>query len=379
MPKSRRARIAAICAGAIAAAGLLAGQVWLFAALSWTHREDPADSLMGINFSCDQAEFLLLEEPGGPFISDDRPGRADWCAETLGRLLDETGAGAVRISVQWDEVEPAEGQFDFSVTDALLAAAEEHDATVMLSLGMKAQRHPEFYIPAWALEGTDVQDGDVISDDPLLRRRALAMVAAATEHFAASDAVDSWSAENEPYIRSHRSNQWRLSREYVAGLVQAIHAHDPRGRPVSINHAQHFVMDRRWKDALADSDILSQSMYPRRNMEVLGFDFVVNIMELGPLMPNYAHQAREARAAGKQFWVTELQGEPWTDGDARLVSPDNPSPNLSPEGLRSNAIYARQSGAERVYLWGAEWWLFQQERYGDSRWLEAARGVIAKP
>jgi hypothetical protein len=377
MPKSRRARVAAVCAGAVAAAALLAGQVWLFAALSWTHREPPADSHIGINFSCDQAEFLLLEQPGGPYVSDERPDRVRFCFETLDRLLAKTGAEYVRISVQWDEVEPAEGQFDFELLDALLVAADNHGAGVMLSIGMKAQRHPEYYIPEWALEGTSIEDGGVISDDPLLRKRALSMVAAVTRHFAANDVVDSWGAENEPYIRSHRSNQWRLSREYAAEVVRTIRQNDPSRRPVSINHAQHFVMDRRWQEALADSDVLSQSMYPRRNMDILGFDFVVNIMELGPLMPNYAHQAREARHDGKQFWVTELQGEPWTDGDSRLISPGEPSPNLSPDGLRSNVVYARKSGAERIYLWGSEWWLFQADRYGDHRWLEAARAAVA--
>lgn len=352
---------------------LLLGQFWLMSRLSWTHREEPAASLVGINFSCDQAEYLLLEEPGGPFVSDARPGRADWCGDTLGRLLAETGMRSVRLSVQWDEVEPQPGRFDFSVTEALIRAAKAHGATVTLSIGMKAQRHPEYYIPEWAFEGTSLQPGAVISEDPVLRARALTMVAAVTRYFATSDVVDSWSAENEPYIASRRSDHYSLSREYVAEVVRAIRANDPAGRPVVINHAQHFVMDRRWQVALADADVLAQSMYPRRNVDLPGVRGIANIMELGPLMPNYAHQARTARAAGKQFWVTELQGEPWTDGDSRLLSPADPSPNLSPSQLAENVIYARKSGAGRIYLWGAEWWLYQAEQFGDTRWLEAAR------
>jgi hypothetical protein len=143
-----------------------------------------------------------------------------------------------------------------------------------------------------------------------------------------------------------------------------------------INHAQHYVYDRRWRDALADGDVLAQSLYPRRNYSVFGREFVVDIMQLGWLMPNYAYQARVARAAGKEFWVTELQAEPWTDGDARLITPDRPSPNLSPGTLVKNVEYARRTGATRIYLWGAEWWLYQLERFGDGRWLEAVREVV---
>lgn len=370
-----------VVAGAIAALALLAGQAWLFRELSWTHQEPPGDPLIGFNFGCDQAEYLLLEDPtAGPdgYVDDARSGRAEWCAATLSRLIELTGARHVRLSVQWDEVEPRPGEFDFRALDAQLAAAGQAGATVSLSVGMKAQRHPEFYIPAWAMEGLTLPRGAVLSDDRVLRQRALRMVAEVVRHVGDSPVVDSWGAENEGYIASHRSNEWVLRREYVAEVAATIREHDPLKRPVSINHAQHFVMDRRWRHALEDGDVLGQSLYPFRNVDVLAWSFVVNIMEIGPLMPNYAHQAREARGAGKEFWVTELQAEPWTDEDARLISPRNPSANLTPGRLLRNVEYARRTGASRVYLWGAEWWLYQGEEFDDWRWLEAAKGAIAR-
>ncbi len=210
----------------------------------------------------------------------------------------------------------------------------ERGATVNLSVGMKGQRHPEFYIPEWAFEGTDFSDGEVISDDPVLRARALTMVASVVQHFAGRPVIDSWGAENEPYIVSERNGRYTLSREYVAEVVATIRANDPRDRPAMINHGQHFVMDQRWKNALADADVLGQSLYPRRNEHFFGADIVVNVLELGPLMPNYAYQARMAHEAGKEFWVAELQGEPWTDTDSRLISPEHPSANLSPQEFR---------------------------------------------
>ncbi|MGE3074601.1 MAG: beta-galactosidase [Dehalococcoidia bacterium] len=377
---SRRMQVAILCAGAFAALVLLVGQLWLMRRLSWTHTEDPAASLIGINFSCDQAEYLLLEDPAlgeAGYVSDDRPGRAAWCAGVLGTLLERTGAKYVRLSAQWDEVEPAEGKFDFALLDALLATAREHGATANLSVGMKGQRHPEYYIPDWAFEGTSLHRGEIISDDPILRTRALSMVTTVVQHFAGSPVIDSWGAENEPYIESERNDRYSLGRDYVAEVVDTIHANDPQGRPVMINHGQHFVMDRRWQDALADSDILGQSLYPRRNEHLFGVPIVVNVLELGPLMPNYAYQARKAHEEGKQFWIAELQGEPWTDTDSRLISPEHPSANLSPKSFAENITYARKTGADRVYLWGAEWWLYEWEFFSDGRWLDAAHDAIA--
>ena len=376
----RRNAVGLIVSASVAAFLLLAGQCWLIRERSWTHREPPAASAIGINFSCDQAEYLLLEDPAlGPagYVPDDRPGRAEWCAGVLGTLLDQTGVKLVRLSAQWDEVQPARDRYDLSLVEALLDAAYQRGATVSLSVGMKAQRHPEYHIPAWARDGLDLPEGTVVSDVPELRALALDMVDQVVRRLAGHPALDSWGAENEGLIASGRSDDWRLSREYLQQVVSTIDRADPARLPIVINHAQHFVMDKRWQQALEDADVLGQSMYPRRNVDLLSWTVQVNIMELGWLMPNYAHQAAEARDRGKQFWVTELQAEPWTDYDARLITPSEPSENLSPEKFRQNIGYARRSGAERVYLWGAEWWLYQAEFFGDRRWLEVARDASA--
>ncbi len=363
--------------GALLSIAMLAGMWWLMVALSWPHQEPAGSPAWGINFDCDYAEYLLLEELGGPYVPDDRPGRADWCAGTLGTLLSGLGAGHVRISVQWSEVEPIDGQFDFSLIDALLAEAERHNANILLTVGMKGQRHPEYYIPDWVLARSRPPDGGVPSDDPLIRERALRMVETVVRHTAVSPAIDSWAAENEPFVVSGRSSDWRLTPEWVAAVRDTIRANDPRERPVVAAHAQHFVRDRRWQDALEAGDVLGTSIYPFRNYSVLGIDMVVPILEIGPIAPNYAHQRREAEDAGKEFWITEMQAEPWIDGDPRLVGPGNASPNLSEDKFRKNVEYARRTGAQRVYLWGAEWWLFQRERYNDPWWWDLARETIA--
>src|SRR5690606_31190151 len=135
--------------GAVLALLSLVGMAWTMNALSWPHTEPLGAPEFGVNFSCNHAEFLLLEDPGGTHAPDDRPGRAAWCATTLGRLHDAVGFTHVRISVEWAEVEPSEGVYDFSALDAMLAEAERRDIGVMVTVGMKAQRHPEYYIPTW--------------------------------------------------------------------------------------------------------------------------------------------------------------------------------------------------------------------------------------
>ena len=104
---------------------------------------------------------------------------------------------------------------------------------------------------------------------------------------------------------------------------------------------------------------------------------MIPILELGPLTPNYPARVREAASLGKQTWITELQADPWADPDVRLFSPSNPAPDLTAANLRKNVEYARRTGATRVYLWGAEWWLSQRTRFGDGSWMELGKALIA--
>ncbi len=385
MGKPRRRVVCGfLVVGGLAAlsAALVAGMAVAFVRLSWPHTEPLGNPQFGINFSCRQAEYLLLESPAlGPagYVDRGRPGRAQWCADTLATILTGTGARHVRISVEWSQVETSAEVYDFSVVDAELAAAQKSGAKVLLSIGVKAQRNPEYYIPAWVLARVTLTEGEVVSGDPYLHDQALAMVRAVTAHVASSNAIEAWAADNEPYIASVRAGRWTLSPAFVRAEVAAIKANDPRHRIVSINQAQHFVFDRRWKQALADGDALAASVYPFRNFDLFGHTVVVPILEMGPLGPNYAAQARAAHAAGKPFWITELQAEPWVDSDIRLVSPAHPSANLTPARFLKNIEYARRSGADRVYLWGAEWWLYERQHFGDSRWWDMAKAVLEPP
>jgi len=379
---SRRTRLivaAAIVLGAATSLAMLATLALAMVELGWANQEPPGNPEFGINFHCNQAEYLLLEDPAlgeAGYVSDARPGRAAYCAETLLRILDATGARHVRLSVEWSQVEPEDGVFDFATIDALLAAAESRQVTVLLSVGVRAQRHPEFYLPGWLLQRVELPEGAVVSDNPILRERALAMVEAVVRHVAPSNAIEAWLADNEPYLATPRASDWRLSREFVNAEAAAIRANDPLARPIAMNHGEVFSGDRRWRWTLEDADIVGTSLYPYRDYELLGHTFIVDILQLGPVTPNYAARARETREAGKRFWITELKAEPWANPDIRLYSPSNPARDLTPAKLLQSVDYARRSGASRVYLWGAEWWLMQSDIYGDDTYLRLARQII---
>src|SRR5689334_13835364 len=70
----------------------------------------------------------------------------------------------VRIGAYWSEIEATQGVCDFSTLDWLLDQAQQRQQSVVMSVGMKAPRWPEFYLPAWL--------GDVSSITPEVQLKA---------------------------------------------------------------------------------------------------------------------------------------------------------------------------------------------------------------
>ena len=68
--------------------------------------------------------------------------------EAFSQLLD-LKLGLVRISCYWNEIEKTKDQYDFSQIVTLLQMAEKANQKIVLTVGMKAVRWPEFYLPNW--------------------------------------------------------------------------------------------------------------------------------------------------------------------------------------------------------------------------------------
>ena len=55
----------------------------------------------------------------------------------------------IRLCCYWNEVQKYKQAFDFSPILSLLNSCENKKQGVIVTIGMKAPRYPEFYIPPW--------------------------------------------------------------------------------------------------------------------------------------------------------------------------------------------------------------------------------------
>lgn len=294
--------------------------------------------------------------------------------EALAQVI-ELGLEPLRLCGYWDR--PAE-DLDWQLDQAQAAGRQ-----VVLTVGMKAPRWPEFHLPPD--QTLEVPRGGEVGAALPAARAALAHVGAMVERFRDRGGIAWWQVENEP-LNCSGPDRWWISPELLAEEVAAVRARDPR--PVVLTAFGHFdrVLDQvsghRFfnPSALLDrgSGVEPQLLELLRPGDVLGVDLYHSIGQRGGRVAHSGapvryleHWLGESRARGVGCWVTELQAEPWEGGGGTRWNPRSVRPGDVAERLRE----AGDGGAGTVLLWGVEYWLAQAQR-GDRAWLDAGRAAL---
>ena len=312
--------------------------------------------LLGANFSHRQAEWFGLDPD-----------------ETFTLLLDDLRVRIFRMSLYWDEIQPEPTRYDFSTIQRKLDRAETRRARVLITVGLKAQRHPWFYPPAWLVERGTPRGGP-ISDQKRLIAHLLLMLERVVAMLADFGCIDSWQVEDEPFLRDAGSaSGWVIDDRTLEKEISAVAGSDPRHRPIVVNHSSNTLWEMGWLKALKLADVLGRDVYPYRPSRY-GPHRYGSPFALGPLGPGLFVQSTLAHRFGRQFWVTELQSEPWqttSHSDLQTLEIDR----ISPDQIEVNLATVSRARPDRVYFQGAEWWRHQALQ-GDDRYWRLARRLF---
>ncbi|MGE0542082.1 MAG: hypothetical protein AB7R89_18065 [Dehalococcoidia bacterium] len=339
--------------------------LYLASYCAWYNLESKQRVLYGVNFSCKRAEFFNQS-----------------CAELFRSILADLGVKHVRLSVYWSDVEQQPGVYDFSAVDQLLDIASTHDARVTVSIGMKAQRYPEFWFPTWLRLAAALPVDGYPEESPLVQDALFPYLEAATRHVGAHPAVEAIQVENEPFVhtegRWRYASGWRISREFLAREIEAVRAADDGRHPIVVSHASWQRKDNTWRWIVDHADVVAQSVYTKRQRGPWPWLYIFPY-RIGPFVPNLPNQARAAAREGKEIWIGELQAEPFEmpSVDIRQISTAE-ARSFSPRWLRANVELAARSRATRAYLWGVEWWAYLKDVRGEPELWEEARRLFAE-
>ncbi|MBI2484607.1 beta-galactosidase [Candidatus Uhrbacteria bacterium] len=271
-------------------------------------------------------------------------------AAAFDRVLAELDPAHIRLPVYWDDVEPREGEFDFSAYDEMLEKAGAAGVEVTLAVGVKVPRWPECYIPEW-------MDAD---DAERLKTRVRMLLTTTIERYRTHPAVTRFQIENEPFLffgKCPKPDAAFLKEEFAI-------ARSLTSKPLVMTTSGELEP---WLHTIPYADEVGFSLYRLVWSPIIGFwvyptqssFYYARVKTLAPFVD--------------EVFVSELQGEPWFFKPPEELSVEDQHQMFSPRMLRNNVAFAKRIGVSRVDVWGAEWWLWMKEHGDASLWEEARR------
>lgn len=258
----------------------------------------------------------------------------------------------IRLCCYWNEIEKQPGDYDFSTIIHLLNHCEEKKQPVIVTIGMKSPRWPEFYIPTWL---------SFHPYPPNIPSSLFTFLTQTLKELTSYSCITHWQVENEPLDPSGPKNQ-TVPLDILEQEVALIKLND--SRPIVITLWGNELKKRNLLLHVTNlADIIGIDLYYKQFItKKFGFSFYSSP---SPFMG-------EGWGEG-EVWITELQAEPWEADEAGYKS-ENPK-SMSPELLLRNFERAKQLNPKAILFWGSEYWLWKKTQ-GDTRIIETVQSII---
>jgi len=140
----------------------------------------------------------------------------------------------IRLAAYWNRIEKEQGVYDFRELDWQIEKTEEKGVKILLTVGMKAPRWPEYFIPAWVMSKTKVRPGANVANNKTIREDTLSFIEAVIKRYRDKDIIIAWQIENEPFNRSGPKNWW-ISKDFLMEEMDLVKKLDAKNRPIVIN------------------------------------------------------------------------------------------------------------------------------------------------
>lgn len=285
----------------------------------------------GIDFSQMQAESLKL----------------NW-KEAYLSLIYDLGVKNIKIHTQWDWVEGKQGQYFFDDVDWQIKKAKENNVNIIYVLGLKTGRWPECHMPSWA-NGLNEQEQ---------KQEILDFIKTTVTRYKDNKNIIYWQVENEPLFEFGECPNWYYkSEDFLRQEVAFVKALDPT-RKVIVSDSGEGSM---WFDVAKIGDIVGTTLYR---------SVWTHISENSGFYFNYffspTYYARKAflikTLYGKDVICIELQAEPWASKPFYDVPLSEQYKTMDLKTIKDNIQYAKETGLNTFYFWGAEWWYWLKEK-----------------
>jgi len=295
----------------------------------------------GIDFSQSQAEYLKL----------------DW-KEAYLAMIKDLGAKNVKLHTNWSWVEGTRDDYFFDDIDWQIKQAEQNNAKIIYVLGMKTGRWPECHVPLWAKYLPESQQ----------QEQVLEYIRQVVMRYKNSKAIAFWQVENEPLFKFGECPAWYYKNDdFLKKEISLVKSLDPSRKIIVSDSGEQST----WFGAAETGDIVGVTMYRKVWAHVsntFGFDVY---SFLNPT--TYAKKAEIINNLfHKEVICIELQAEPWASLPLMEAPFEEQIKSMNSDMFKENIEFAKQTGLDTFYFWGAEWWYWMKEKQGRPEiWDEA--------
>lgn len=294
----------------------------------------------GVNFSQKHARDLGL----------------DW-RETYLALFNDLNVKNIKLITHWDLIEPEKDRYLFDDLDWQIKIAEEKGANILLVIGMKTGRWPECHIPDWAKNlSKEEQQGRIL----ILIEKTVSRYTGSTR----ANLIWGWQVENEPFFPFGEC-PWMNDENFLKKEIDLVKFLDDR--PVIISDSGEFSF---WIRAAQLGDIVGATLH--RKAWFREFGFYVHY----PFPPTYYWRRAQIikYLYKKEVLSVELQAEPWGPTLLYDLPLEEQKKTMNLGQFRKNIEFAKKTGFDTFYLWGAEWWHWLKEKQNQPEiWQEAKK------
>lgn len=301
----------------------------------------------GVDFSQSQAEYLKL----------------NW-KETYSAIINDLGAKNIKLHTNWNWVEGKKDDYFFKDIDWQIKQAEQNNVKIIYVLGIKTGRWPECHVPKWADNLPEEQQ----------QAKLLEYITEVILRYKNSKAIVNWQVENEPLFRFGECPSWYYKNDdFLKTEIALVKSLDPK-RPVIISDSGE---QSTWFGPAQVGDIVGITMYRNAWAHVTDtFGFNLNYAFLNPM--TYARKAEIIKKLfGKDVICIELQAEPWASKPFLEAPLQEQAKSMNLDMFKENVKFAKQTGLDKFYFWGVEWWYWMKEKNNQPEiWSEAQKLFI---
>lgn len=317
----------------------------VFAAILWFFSLDFSSKdnnpQYGVSFSRFHADELKL----------------DWKAVYLA-ILDDLGVRSFRFSAHWPLTEPQENVFNFKELDFQINEAKKRNASVILAVGRRLPGWPECHDPQWVL-GKD----EKLRNDSLLK-----YIETVVNRYKNYDNIKYWQVENEPFLSFFsRSLCGQLDKQFLQQEIDLVKKLNPT-RSVMITDSGEFGD---WLRAYKTGDVFGTSMYLyvwNRTIGPMRYPVIPAFFRIKKNVVNLIYGKKPSN-------VIELSSEPWLLKPIIETQMDVLLNRMGIDKFNEMIDFSAQTGFDKFYLWGVEWWYWMKQN-GHSEFWDRAKELF---